>query len=253
MKIMSPDWYKKIWSLDIKSHSWVEDTENEVNFIINTLSLSGQEKILDLACGFGRHSISFAQKGYSVVGVDITKDYIDDAIKTAGELELEIDFICDDIRNLKFNNEFDVVLNLADGAIGYLENDEENLKIFDMIAKSLKPSGKHFMDICSADHAQHFFPKRHWDIGNKSMSLSEFDWISETKRMLYSQWDMMFGQIACKPDSIEATTTRLYTISELDEIFQQRHMKIIDTYSDYRGQEYTFKNLQLMVYSEKTL
>lgn len=135
----------------------VEDTENQVNFIIDTLSLTGKERILDLACGFGRHSLSFARKGFCVVGVDITKDYIDDAIKSAEAFSLNIDFIHSDIRDLRFNNEFDVVLNLADGAIGYLENDDENLKIFDVIASALKPGGKHFMDICNAEHAINFF------------------------------------------------------------------------------------------------
>ena len=36
---------------------------------------------------------------------------------------------------------------MADGAIGYLEDDEENHKIFSVIAKALKNGGKHFMDI----------------------------------------------------------------------------------------------------------
>ena len=39
--------------------------------------------------------------------------------------------------------EFDVVLNMADGAVGYLEDDGENHKIFSVIAKPLKNGGKH--------------------------------------------------------------------------------------------------------------
>ena len=135
---VNPEWYK-YWSLDIKKQSWVEDTENQVDFIVKTLELTGKERILDLACGFGRHSLALARRGFSVVGVDITKDFIDDAIKEAKAASLSVDFILSDIRDLTFKSEFDVVLNLADGAIGYLENDEENLKIFDVIANALKP------------------------------------------------------------------------------------------------------------------
>ena len=62
------------WKLDIKNLPWAENTENEVNFIIKTLRLTGTEKILDLACGFGRHSLALAHRGFSVVGVDITKE-----------------------------------------------------------------------------------------------------------------------------------------------------------------------------------
>ena len=63
-------------------------------------------------------------------------------------------FICQDIRTITFDKEFDVVLNMADGAIGYLEDDGENHKIFSVIAKALKNGGKHFMDIMNGSYAQ---------------------------------------------------------------------------------------------------
>lgn len=86
-----------------------------------------------------------------------------------------MEFINKNIRDVCFENEFDVVLNLADGAIGYLETDEENLKIFDLISQSLKFGGKHFMDVCNAEHAEHFFPKKGWENGQKSLALSQFE------------------------------------------------------------------------------
>ena len=55
---------------------------------------------------------------------------------------LNAKFICQDIRTITFDKEFDVVLNMADGAIGYLEDDGENHKIFSVIAKALKNGGK---------------------------------------------------------------------------------------------------------------
>jgi len=250
MKIADSDWYKH-WSLDIKEQSWVEDTENQVDFIIKTLCLTGKERILDLTCGFGRHSLTFARRGFTVTGVDITKEFIDDAINSAKASSLEIDFIHSDIRDLKFNDEFDVVLNLADGAIGYLENDEENLKIFDVIAKALKPGGKHFMDICNAEHAEYFFPKRHWEIGLNQVSLPEFDWDKHTRRMLFGQWEIPFGQVIKKTAPLVATSTRLYSRDELEMILRKRHMDMIQTFSNYCGKEETYKELQLMVYSRK--
>lgn len=251
MKKINPEWYK-YWSLDIKDQSWVEDTENQVDFIIKTLELTGKERVLDLACGFGRHSLSLARRGFSVVGVDITKDYIDDAKREAKSASVEVDFILSDIRDIKYSNEFDVVLNLADGAIGYLENDEENLKLFDVISNALKPGGKHFMDICNAEHAAHYFPKRHWDIGSKTLSLPMFDWDKENRRMLFGEWEIPFGEVVQRPVSIEpCTSTRLYSESEIDTILQMRQMKVISTFSDYYGKEASDKELQLMVYSQK--
>lgn len=55
---------------------------------------------------------------------------------TWSSVELHAKFICQDIRTITFDEEFDVVLNMADGAIGYLEDDGENHKIFSVIAKA---------------------------------------------------------------------------------------------------------------------
>lgn len=251
MQVKCPDWYKHGWSLDIKNQSWVEDTENQVSFVIKTLKFTGKERILDLACGYGRHSLSFAQKGFSVVGVDITKDYIDDAIKTSKENSLTARFIQSDIRDIDFENEFDVVLNLADGAIGYLETDQENLKIFDVISRALKKGGKHFMDVCNADHAEYYFPRTNWEIGEKALSLAQFDWDMKTRRMLFGGFDIPYGIPAQKPQIPAGDPTRLYSVDELSAIFEQRKMKMVHTFSDYNGSEASYKKLQLLVYSIK--
>ena len=77
MKSMNKEWYKKAWTMDIQNMSWVEDTKNEVDFLIDQLKLQGNEKILDLACGYGRHSLELARRGYDVTGIDITSEYIE--------------------------------------------------------------------------------------------------------------------------------------------------------------------------------
>ena len=78
--------------------SWVEDANRQVDFLIKQLHLKGTEKILDLACGFGRHSLEFARRGYDVTGIDITPAYIDYANEQAKKENLNAKFICQDIR-----------------------------------------------------------------------------------------------------------------------------------------------------------
>ena len=246
------DWYKNIWSLDIKNHSWVEDTKLQIDFIIKTLDLRNDQRILNLACGFGRHSLELSRRGFQVVGADITKDYITDAENTAKKEGLSALFILSDIRDLKFNQEFDVVLNLADGAIGYLENDSENLKIFDVIADALKPGGKHFMDLCNGEYAELHFPATSWEAGENSLSLSSFEWNEEKKIMLYGGKTISYGDPLVKPEILRGDTIRLYSHEELDEILEARNMMIIQTYSNYYGKPETSKELQLMVYSIKS-
>lgn len=245
------DWYKRGWDLGIKDMTWVENTPNEVEFIVKTLGLKGNERILDLACGYGRHSLELARRGFEVVGVDITQVYVDDANSEAKKQSLNAKFYRSDIRDVKFNNEFDVVLSLADGAIGYLENDEENLKSFDSIARALKSGGKHFMDIANAEHAMAFFPKRWWEYGENGIALAEFEWDSETHTMLYGGADILYGTTLTKGEEFTGDPTRLYTLDEIKEIFAARGMKVIEAFSNYNGKPITVKEYQMMVYSQK--
>ncbi len=247
-------WYKKIWTLDIQDMSWVEHTTKEVDFIETAMALDGTERILDLACGFGRHSLEFARRGYSVVGIDITPAYIAHAQKQAVDENLSrTTFFCQDIREVSANREFDVVLNLADGAIGYLENDAENLRIFDVVSAALNPHGKHVMGVCNGAYARTHFPRRHWEAGDQALSLADFTWDPQTSRMLYTGYTFKYGDKFMKPDLDRSpTSTRLYTVEELQKIFSLRGMAIKQTYGDYdAGTPASDNLLTLIVVSQK--
>lgn len=251
MKAMEKDWYKNIWSMDIQDMSWVEDTKQQVDFLIDRLELKGTERILDLACGFGRHSLEFARRGYDVTGVDITPAYIEYATQQAEKEQLHARFMCKDIREIDFDHEYDVVINMADGAIGYLENDEENRKIFERIAKALKKGGKHFMDIMNGGYAESHFPCKLWDAGEKGLTLSVFEWEAERRTMLYGQADYPYGQVLSKPEISEGNPIRLYTLSEITELFERLGMQVWNSYADYNGMPSSDHAIQLLVCSTR--
>lgn len=251
MKPMKSDWYKKIWTLDIRNQSWVEDTKRQVDFLVEKLNLKGSEKILDLACGFGRHSLELARRGFDVTGVDITPDYIKYASHQAEAEKLNARFICSDIRDVSFENEFDVVLNMADGAVGYLENDEENFKIFAVVSRALKSGGTHFMDIMNGSYAVTHFPCRLWDAGEKCLTLSNFEWNSETKTLIYGQLDFPYGEPLTEPVMDEGNTIRLYTLNEIEKIFSELGMSVYESYSDFGGNPSSDNGIQLMLCSRK--
>ena len=251
MKPMKNDWYKKIWTLDIQNQSWVEDTKRQVDFMTQKLHLKGGEKILDLACGFGRHSLELARRGFSVTGVDITPSYIQFAKEEAQKEGLSAEFLCHDIRDVQFNNEFDVVINMADGAIGYLENDTENQKIFACVSKALKHGGRNFMDIMNGSYADSHFPCRLWEAGTKCLTLSEFEWDSKTRVLLYGQLDFEYGQPISKPNIKEGNPIRLYTLAEITDILSSVGMNIVDSYADFDGKPSSDNNIQLLICSQK--
>ena len=228
-----PQWYRKVWTLDIQKMSWVEQTQSEVDFLWDVLQLAGSERVLDMACGFGRHSLELASRGCRVIGVDVTADYVAEARRQAKEKGLLAEFICADLRDLQYQNEFEVVLNLADGAIGYLENDQENLKIFDRIAAALKPGGKHVMDVGNGGCAARHFPARHWELGKTALSLANFEWDSEKSMMLYGGLELKYGEVIQRPAEIHFDPIRLFNLRELAEIFEGRGMKIREAFGNY--------------------
>ena len=65
--------------------------------------IRGEKLVLDLACGIGRHSVILAEKGFKVVGIDISPEYIELAKKLAEEKKVhdKCRFIVGDIRYLK--------------------------------------------------------------------------------------------------------------------------------------------------------
>lgn len=231
----------------------MEDTQRQVDFLIEKLGLIGGERILDLACGFGRHSLELARRGFDVTGVDITPDYIKYASEQSKNENLSAMFICSDIRDVSFENEFDIVLNMADGAIGYLENDEENLKIFAVVSKALRSGGKHFMDIMNRSYAETHFPCKLWDAGEKCLTLSNFEWNSETKTLIYGQLDYHYGEALPKPEMTEGNPIRLYSLDEIKKIFSSLGMEVYDSYSDFGGKPSSDNDIQLMVCSQKTV
>ena len=252
MQKKNATWYKEIWTLDIKNHSWTEETKAQVDFLIKTLDLTGGEKILDLACGFGRHSLELARRGFTVVGVDITKEYVEDATLRASQENLPASFLHKDIREVNFQEEFDVVLNMADGAIGYLENEEENLKIFDVVAKALRPGGKHIMDIMSADYADSHFPCDLWSTGENGITLSKFEWDKDSQIMLYGQNDFVYGEVLTAPHFESGDPIRLYHKKEVEEIMRSRGMAVKQTVADFNGTPADTNSIQMIVFSEKS-
>src|ERR1700748_1805996 len=120
------DWYATAFDARSAEMAWTDRTGPEVDRVAKILQPRGDERILDLACGSGRHSLELRRRGFEVVGADISADLIEIARRDAEAAGLDVEVVPAALRQLDFTDEFDLVLNLNDGAIGYLESDEEN-------------------------------------------------------------------------------------------------------------------------------
>jgi len=127
-----------------------ERTVRECNYIEKYCSIKGEERILDLACGHGRHSILFAERNHRVSGIDISKSFLQIAKTRSKEKQLEIEFIEGDILGVEYKAEFDIVLLLFN-TLGFFDR-QDAAKIFEKISQSLIKGGKAFIDCKNRDH-----------------------------------------------------------------------------------------------------
>ena len=124
-----------------------DDTEAQefIKNIVNLLTIKKEEKLLDLACGKGRHSIFLNKLGYNVVGADLSKNSINIAKKFENE---RLRFIEHDMRS-SLQHKYDVILNLFT-SFGFFEDDNEDIKILKNIKNGLKTDGIAIIDFMNA-------------------------------------------------------------------------------------------------------
>lgn len=125
--------------------------EEEAGAFIHRLcqldELKGAKRVLDLACGKGRHSKTLHQLGYETSGVDLAPESIKAAKESASK---EIHFEVMDMRNLTFERHFDVVFNLFT-SFGYFSDTADNQKVIQEVSSILHPQGLFCIDFLNAD------------------------------------------------------------------------------------------------------
>jgi SAM-dependent methyltransferase len=110
------------------------------------LNLPEKAKVLDLACGKGRHAIYLNQLGFDVIGADLSENSIAEATKNSNS---SLHFQVHDMRE-KFEDKFDAIFNLFT-SFGYFENDADNLKTLIAIKDSLTEQGFAVIDFMNVN------------------------------------------------------------------------------------------------------
>src|SRR5215203_7041741 len=87
------DWYATAFDGMSADMAWTERTESEIKRALTMLRPRGGERVLDLGCGTGRHSLELVRQGFSVVGVEISAELIAIANKDAETQGLEATFV----------------------------------------------------------------------------------------------------------------------------------------------------------------
>lgn len=118
-----------------------------IDKLINYLRPNTNSRILDVACGKGRHSIALANKGFDVTGIDIAFPSIEEAKQSEHE---RLHFFKHDMRLPFWINYFDYVFNFFT-SFGYFKTQREDNNALRTIAQSLKPNGVFTIDYLNVD------------------------------------------------------------------------------------------------------
>jgi SAM-dependent methyltransferase len=120
---------------DTEARLFIDNIGLYLNFLPN-------DKILDLACGKGRHSIYLNQKGLFVEGIDLSEE----SIQYAKQFENErLHFSQHDMREIYKTDYFDFILNFFT-SFGYFQTDQENQQAIIAMAKALQFEGRVVLD-----------------------------------------------------------------------------------------------------------
>jgi 2-polyprenyl-3-methyl-5-hydroxy-6-metoxy-1,4-benzoquinol methylase len=138
-------WYEALFENYAEKYDgecFVKGTIGECDFLEKEFLYDKKLKILDVGCGTGRHSIELAKRGYQITGIDLSESMLKKAREKALNMNLKINFIKHDARNLPFQEEFDAAIMICEGGFPLMETDEMNFEILKNVTKSLNKNGK---------------------------------------------------------------------------------------------------------------
>lgn len=219
------DWWRRIFnSMYLKTDGDVVDdeeiTRKEVDLFSEILGLSPDEKILDLCCGQGRHSIELARRGYkNIEGLDRSHYLIQKAKKKSKKEGLAVRFREGDARKLPYPADtFDVVMILGN-SFGYFETLKDDLMVLKEVFRVLKPWGLLFIDVANGKYLKENFQPRSWEWIDKKHFVCRERSLSIEGQRLISREVVTNVEKGVLVDQFYAE--RLYTEENLSEVLKK--------------------------------
>jgi SAM-dependent methyltransferase len=215
-----------------------EEARQFITALINYLKPKEGAKVLDVACGKGRHSKILAQMGFDVTGFDLAENAIDAAKQFEAE---NLHFFLHDMRLPFWINYFDIAFNLFT-SFGYFRTQREHDNGIRTIAQSLNHSGIFVIDYLNIHYAEDNLKTTE----EKSIDGITFDinrWHTE---------DTFFKQIKIED---KAQTTRQeftekvhkFSLGDFTDMLAYNHFQVQEVFGDYSLAHYHVKKSPRMI------
>ena len=236
------NWFSSKLYLELYKHRNEDDARNLINLIQRTLPLKKDDKVLDVACGEGRHSIELARRGFNVTGFDLSKFLISEAKrhhKALPERFIKVNFLNRDMKRFDFKNSFDAVVNLFT-SFGYFSKDEDNFRVIQNVSSSLKKNGYFVFDFLNGNYLK----KNIVPYDKKMFQGKEFI----QKRRIEN--DFVIKEITIRSGARKTAyeeILKLYDIGTLKKVFADNSLKTIHSFGDYYGNKFSKDKSQRLI------
>jgi SAM-dependent methyltransferase len=235
-------WYKDWFNSPFYHKLYFERDEREaeafIKKLIQHLQPAEGSRMLDVACGKGRHSKTLASMGYSVTGIDISTDSIAYALQFEKD---NLDFYVHDMRLPFWGNYFNFAFNFFT-SFGYFKTRREHDDAIRTIAKSVKKGGRLVIDYLNVHYAEDHLVHNE----TKEVTGTRYDihrWDDETH--FYKKITVSDKGLA-KPIEYTEKVAK-FSLGDFTDMLSYQGMQVEEVFGDYQLGEYHIKNAPRLV------
>ena len=245
---MKSEWYKDWFNTDeyllVYKHRDRSEAEILKNLVLKNVEREKVKLVLDMACGSGRHAISFAQAGFDVTAIDLSENLLNVAKSNAEKEKVNVDFILSDIRKFDPEKKFDLVLNLFT-SFGYFEKDEENGEVIQKAFELMNSGGWFVLDYFNKNYIlNNLIPITVENIAGKR--------ITQTREIKNNRVEKNIIIRNGEKESHYQESVRLYSKEEVIKILERTGFEILKIFGDFDGSKFDANNSpRLIVFSKK--
>lgn len=225
--------------LDLQSDAASRDEkkiQKTVDFLSERMRKGGA--VLDLCCGPGLYAKKLTQSGYTVTGVDISENSLQYARSSAKKSGLDIEYLCKDIVDLDYREQFDGVVQIY-GEMNTF-SDENRDKLFAMVHKALKPEGLFIFDVTTPIHHEKNIGEHSWYVADggffregkhlvfedvfgydNNITLEQYIVVDENEVKVYRNWYHAYTKETIQAILLDAGFRQVQVIESLYNMIEQ--------------------------------
>ncbi len=207
-----------------------------IDHLCKHLKIKKDAKILDLACGKGRHALHLAKKGFQTVGIDLSKESIKEATKNAVS---NVIFEVHDMQKTYKAQHFNYVFNLFT-SFGYFDKQSQNENVLKAAAANLCPEGVFVLDFMNVTKVIANLVNKE----TKTLSGLTFD-ISRS----YNGNQLIKNILVKKGNEKISFQERVaaYTLNTINDMANKAGLRIMEIYGDYHLKSFDEKHSNRLI------